>query len=91
MLMNVELSDVMVARNFGTCSMIKLASAVEAMPANQNRTAFNPIDSSKVGIKVNANVSTAAIKQVNVPSGFRPIRFTNNPAVMPPRLRGYCR
>ena len=80
----VVLSDIIVPRNFGSCSITKLPPAVNDIPENQKRRALKPHESEKVGTKVNDKVSKAAAKQVTVPKGFRPTRLTKNPATTPP-------
>ena len=83
-LMKVTLSDVIVDRNFGICSITKLPRAVDDIPANQKRRAFNPQDIAKLGINVNVNVSKDAVKPVIDPKMFSTYPFTNKPATTPP-------
>ncbi len=83
-LIKVTLIEVIVDRNFGTCSITKLPKAVDDIPANQKRRAFKPHDNPKLGINVNVNVSKAAVKPVSEPKDFRPTRLTNKPATAPP-------
>ena len=82
--MKVELSDIMVERYFGSCSITKLPPAVNSIVEKKKRSEQKNQETEKIGIYVNVKVISAAVKHVIVPIGFLPARLTNRPATTPP-------
>jgi len=83
--MAAELSDIIVPRNLGTCSRVKLLKEVIIMAAKIQKIIEKAIDSQRFGTLVTLYANTPTRKPEKTVKGFLPNLFTNRPQIMLPR------
>jgi hypothetical protein len=87
----VPLNDIVEARYFGSCSIIKLANPALSIPKQNTRMTLTAHDNERAGMKSVRIISMLSRKIAGMIIFFRPVRFISRPAVSPDAAAGvYC-